>query len=113
MKPDNKIRVCIDFWPLNDITIKDIYLIPRIDDILDQLAEETIFSTFDATSEYYQIGLDPADAPKTAFAWQGRLLEFTRMPFRLCNAPATFQRAMDQIFHRRSMCVHLHTLMMP
>ncbi|KAI5171647.1 hypothetical protein PAEPH01_1668 [Pancytospora epiphaga] len=99
-KDTNKVRVCIDFRPLNGVTIKDTYPISRIDEILDQLAGATIFSSLDATSGYFQIALNPEDAPKTAFVWKGRLLEFTRMSFGLCNAPATFQRAMIQILRR-------------
>lgn len=57
-----------------------------------------IFTSLDATSGYYQIAMEPRDMEKTAFGWKGGLYEFTRMPFGHCNAPATFQRAMDHIF---------------
>ena len=99
-KKDGKLRMCIDFRELNKVTVRDSYPMPRIDEILDKLAGATIFSTLDATSGFHQIALDPKDRHKTAFAWKGGLYEYTRMPFGLCNAPATFQRAMDKIFRK-------------
>jgi len=100
LKPDGTLRPCIDFRPLNSITIKDRYPIPRIDEILDALSKAKIFSTLDATSEYYQLAMNPEDAEKTAFAYKNGFFEFTRMPFGLCNAPATFQRAIDNILRK-------------
>jgi hypothetical protein len=84
-KPDRTLRMCIDYRSLNKLTIKDKYLIPRIDDIIDNLAGATIFSRLDATSSYYQIEMNNEDRQKTAFAWKGGLYEFNRMPFELCN----------------------------
>ena len=92
--------MCIDYRDVNKCTIKDSYPIPRIDAILDALKGARIFSSLDATSGYYQIAMDPKDMEKTAFAWKNGLFEFKRMPFGLCNAPATFQRAMDQVFRK-------------
>ncbi|KAI4293436.1 hypothetical protein PAPHI01_2710, partial [Pancytospora philotis] len=85
-KKDGSIRLCIDYRPLNKITIGDRYPVPRIDEILDTLADASVFSTLDATSGYFQLALKPEDIPKTAFSWKGGHYEFTRMPFGLCNA---------------------------
>lgn len=75
---------------------------PRIDEIMDSLRNAKYFSILDATSGYYQIPLDEKSRKMTAFAWKGGLYEFTRMPFGLCNAPATFQRTMNKIFKNES-----------
>lgn len=97
-KPDGTIRLCIDYRPLNSKARRDNYPIPRIDEILDNLSNSKVFTTLDATSVFHQIGLSEDSKEKTAFAWKNGLYQFTRMPFSLCNAPATFQRIMDKIF---------------
>lgn len=94
--------MCIDYRDLNKVTVKDKYPLPRIDEILDDLSEACIFSTLDATSGYYQIGLCEEDKKKTAFSRRGGHYDFNRMPFGLCNAPATFQRTMDAIFTKEN-----------
>ncbi|KAF9760668.1 Retrovirus-related Pol polyprotein from transposon [Nosema granulosis] len=96
-KPDGSLRMCIDYRPVNRVTTKDGYPIPRIDEILDTLSSAKVFSTLDATSGYYQLKVKDQDKCKTAFTWQGGHYEFNRMPFGLCNAPETFQRAMNTI----------------
>ena len=96
-KDNGKIRICVDYRPLNLITTRNAYPIPRIDEILDSLSKANVFSVIDATAGYHQIAMEEKDIPKTAFSWKGQLFEYTRMPFGLCNAPATFQATMDSI----------------
>lgn len=98
LKPDGSLRQCIDYRHINNLTVKDKYPLPLISDILDKLSGKAIFSTLDATSGYYQLAMDAASAEKTAFIYKGICYEFKRMPFGLCNAPATFQSLMDDLF---------------
>ena len=96
-KKDGSVRFCVDYRRLNAITRKDVYPLPRIDDILDALAEARYFSTLDLASGYWQIQLDEDARSKSAFTTYSGLYEFTRMPFGLCNGPATFQRLVQRI----------------
>ena len=79
------------------MTRKDADPLPRIDDTLSTLAGSQWFSTLDLVSGYWQVEIDPADKPKTAFCTTKGLFHFKVMPFGLCNAPATFQCLMDLV----------------
>ena len=96
-KKDGSNRFCVDYRKLNDITIKDAYPLPRIDESLDQLAGSKWFSCLDLNAGYWQVETDPKDREKTAFTSRKGLYEFNVMPFGLCNAPATFERLMETI----------------
>lgn len=96
-KKDGQVRWCIDYRALNDRTVKDSFPLPNIEDCLDTLHGNKYFSTLDMASGYYQIDLAPEDRKKTAFITRYGLFEHTRMGFGLCNAPATFQRAMQLV----------------
>jgi len=96
-KKDGSIRFCVDYRKLNDLTKKDAYPLPRIDSCLDRLAGSVWFSTFDLRSGFHQVEMDPRDVNKTTFVCHRGTFRFPRMPFGLCNAPATFQRLMDMV----------------
>ncbi|CAF2400326.1 unnamed protein product [Rotaria sp. Silwood2] len=96
-KKDGSPRFCVDYWRLNLITERDVYPLPRIDDIIDRLAGSQYFSTFDLKSGYWQIPIDEQDKKKTAFVTTDGLYEFNVLPFGLSNAPASFQRIMNSV----------------
>lgn len=96
-KRDGSVRWCVDYRALNDRTVKDCFPLPIIEDCLDSLQGATTFCTLDLASGYYQIELEESDRKKTAFITRYGLFEHTRMGMGLCNAPATFQRAMQLV----------------
>ena len=96
-KKDGSFRFCADYRKLNTITVKDVYPLPRIDDALSRLAQTQFYSIMDMQSGFWQIELAPEAKEKTAFITPDGLWQFKKMPFGLCNAPATFQRVMDMV----------------
>jgi transposase InsO family protein len=102
-KPDGSLRMCMDFRALNAITVKNKYALPRVDDLLDSLGGATVFSSIDLASGYWQIRLGPDEAPKTAFRTHFGHYEWRVLPFGLCNAPATFQALMNNVFSNRGL----------
>ena len=96
-KKDGTPRVCMDFRKVNDVTRKDAFPLPRMDDCLDALAGSRLLSTLDLTSGYQQIPVAEEDPDKTAFNTRNGLQRFRVMPFGLAMAPATFERLMELV----------------
>ena len=94
---DNTLRFCVDYQRLNAVTRKDVFPIPRIDDLLDQLKGKKAFSTLDVKCGYWQIKVMEESREKTAFVTFDGLYEFRVMPFGLTNVPATFQRLIQSV----------------
>ena len=100
---DNKERLCIDFRKLNAISIPDNHPFPRIEDIVDQLRDDEVFTILDMNSGFWHIRMNPKDIYKTAFVTQNDHYEWLVMPFGLRNAPAIFQRAVHNILKRHNL----------
>lgn len=93
-KKSGELRFCVDYRQVNEITKKNSYPIPRVDDSLDEMSGSKFFSTLDLKSGYWQIPMDEQSREKTAFASHMGLYEFNVMPMGLCNSAASFQRLM-------------------
>ena len=92
-KKNGELRFCCDFRPLNEVTIKDAYPLPRINESLARLGKPKIYTSIDLARAFWQIPLRKADRQKTAFACELELFEWRCMPFGMRNASATFERS--------------------
>ncbi|GJT44340.1 putative reverse transcriptase domain-containing protein [Tanacetum coccineum] len=94
---DRSFQMCIDYRELNKLTVKNRYLLLRIDDLFDQLQESSVYSKIDLRSGYHQLRVQEEDIPKTAFRTRYGHYEFQVMPFGLTNAPAVFMDLMNRV----------------
>jgi hypothetical protein len=98
LKKDKDLHLCVDYRPLNVITIKNKYPMPRIDILFDRLAGAQVFFKINLRSGYHQIKIHTEDIPKTAFSMRYGLYEYFFMSFGLRNAPAHFMCLMNSVF---------------
>jgi len=99
-KPDGSERFCVDYRKLNNVTLKDSFPMPNIENRLNKLHGSKFFKSFDCTSGYWQIKLSDKAKQITSFICSLGLFSFKVMPFGLCNAGATFQRIMELILNK-------------
>ena len=97
-KKDGSLRMCIDYRLLNSVTVKNKYLLPRIDDLFNQLQGACMFSKIDLRSGYHHLRIQDEDVYKTAFRSRYGHYEFLVIPFGLTNAPAAFMDLMNSVF---------------
>jgi hypothetical protein len=97
-KKDKEMHLCVDYRPLNAVTIKNKYSLPCIDILFDQLARAQVFSKIDLRSGYHQIKIHSEDIAKTAFTTRYGLYEYLVMPLKLMNALAHFMYLMNSVF---------------
>jgi hypothetical protein len=96
-KKDGSPRFCVDYRSLNAVTKKDVYPLPRIDDLLQRLSGAAVFSSLDLKDGFWQIPVHQDDREKTTFVTPEGLFQFKFMAFGLSNAPATFMRLIDRV----------------
>ena len=97
-KKDGSLRLCIDYLHLNQVTVKNKYPLPKVDDLVDQLHGARVFSKINLRSRYHQVRVRDEDIQKTTFRTCYGYYEFVVMPFGLTNAPMVFMDLMNRVF---------------
>lgn len=113
-KKSGEVRICVDYRQLNNKTRKDAFPLPKIEECIDALKGAKYFCSLDLTQGYLQVKVHEDDQHKTAFRALGELYEFNRLPFGLCNSPATFSRLMGACFrsmHGEGVITYLDDIM--
>ena len=96
-KANWKLRMVVDYMPINKLTVVDKYPLQRIDEMIDRVGDACCFSKLDLHSGFHQIRVFPDHVERTAFRTKYVTFAYEVMPFGLCNAPATFQKTMGYI----------------
>lgn len=114
-KKDGSSRMCVDYRKLNNLTVKDRFPLPRIDDQIDKMHGSAWFTTLDLISGYHQVPVAKESKAYTSFVTPDGQYEYNRMPFGLCNAPSVFQRLMNKLFtHFKDLAaVYLDDMLIP
>ena len=99
VRKDSSLRLCVDYRRLNSNSKADAYPMPWVDDLIDLVAGSPYITTLDLTKGYWQVPVAKEDREKTAFTTPFGLYQFTRIPFGLQGAPATFQRMVDKLLN--------------
>ena len=97
-KRDGTTHLCVDYHKLNDVTIKNKYPLPKIEELFDQLSGARVFSKIDLRTDYHQLKVRDMDILKTTFITRYGLFEYTVMSFGLTNAPVYFMNLMNKMF---------------
>ena len=103
-KADGTWRFCTDFWKVNNVTKSDCFPLPRIEDCIDCIGSSQFVSKFDPLKGYWQVPLSERARAIYAFATPDGLYQYTVMPFGMRNAPATFQRMINQVISGLWLC---------
>jgi hypothetical protein len=98
LKKDGTQTLCVDYHAMNEVTVKNKYPLPRIDDLFDQLYGEFVFTKIDLRSGYHQLKIRECDISKTPFVLRYDLYEYMVRSFGLTNAPAYFMHMMNKVF---------------
>jgi hypothetical protein len=95
---DDTQRMCVDYFALNEVTVKNKYILPWIDDLFNQLRGACVFSKINLQSGYHQLKIRESNIPKTTFITRYGLYEYTGMSFSFTNAPTYFMYLMNKVF---------------